>query len=95
MIAVADQVRPTMPPLDRFVDSRRSSIATFDSESQIDEQGLEYVNGGYQEKVLGWESEWIAGEILSRLREFVRPRQLGWVIGSNASYQCFAEAFPE
>lgn len=53
-------------------------------------EDCEFVNGNYQEKVIGWESEWIVNRLVWLLMSYCEPRKLGWVNGSNASYQCFA-----
>lgn len=58
-------------------------------------EDCEFVNGNYQEKVMGWESEWIAMNLGVLLGNHCRIHRCGWINGSNASYRCFEEVFPD
>lgn len=84
MSVIADRTRTSIPEIPRF-----------SPEPECERDDGEFLKGEFQEKIVGWESEWIAGVLLSFLNAYVRPRRLGWVVGSNASYQCYGEAFPE
>jgi Uma2 family endonuclease len=56
---------------------------------------FELVNGELVERNMGWESEWIASNLQVLLGVYCREHCLGYVNGSNAGYQCFAEVFPD
>jgi Uma2 family endonuclease len=49
----------------------------------------ELVDGQLVERAMGSESDWIGVEIITRLHNFVRARNLGLVLGPTSSYQCF------
>jgi Uma2 family endonuclease len=51
----------------------------------------ELVNGQLVERDMGWKSSWISGLIFDLLLSYCRPRNLGWVLPADASYQCFPE----
>lgn len=52
----------------------------------------ELVDGELVERGMGTKSSWVGGELHARLREFCKPRQLGWIFPADQSYQCFAHA---
>lgn len=54
-------------------------------------RGFEFVDGQLQELNVSQLSSYMAGECFARIREFVRPRRLGWVFPEGTSYQCFAD----
>ena len=54
-------------------------------------RGFEFVDGRLQERNVSKLSSYIAGECYGHLRDFVRPRKLGWVFPEGTSYRCFAE----
>jgi Uma2 family endonuclease len=56
-----------------------------------DAVGYELVDGQLVERKMGTESSIIAMLIGHILSSFVKPRKLGFVAGSDCSYQCFAD----
>ncbi len=63
---------------------------SFEDLLKLSEQnGYELIDGRLVEKPMGWESGWVGGELLARLREHCRPNQFGWVAPGDAGYQCF------
>ncbi len=91
MSVIADRTRTAVPQLPRFVETANEPRITA---PRFNEDDGEFANGVFQEKVMGWEAEWIAGRLFLVLTQYCDAKQLGWVNGSNASYQCYAEAFP-
>ena len=57
-----------------------------------DGEQYELVNGELEEKAMSGLSSWVGLEVGARLRNFVVEHQLGWAFGSDAGYQCFADA---
>ena len=57
-----------------------------------DDELYELVDGQLLKKSLSGLSSWVGAEVGSRLGNFVVEHQLGWVFGSDAGYQCFADA---
>ena len=57
-----------------------------------DGEQYELVNGELEEKAMSGLSSWVGAEVVRRLGNFVVEHQLGWVFGSDAGYQCFADA---
>jgi len=53
--------------------------------------GFEFVDGALKELNVSKLSSFIAGECHGFLREYVRPRGLGWVFPEGASYRCFPD----
>jgi Uma2 family endonuclease len=51
----------------------------------------ELVDGNLVEKEIGTESAWVAGMLGRLLGNYAAEKQLGWVLPSEASYQCFPE----
>lgn len=51
----------------------------------------ELVDGHLVEKDVGGESSWVGGQVFARLNSVVRPIDGGWVLPSDASYECFGE----
>lgn len=49
----------------------------------------ELVNGELKELHVSFQSSWVAGEVHGQLRDFVRPKRIGWVLPEGTSYQCF------
>ena len=56
---------------------------------------FELVNGEMVERNMGWESERIGTNLIGLLWAVCQQGGLGWVNGSNASYQCFQQAVPD
>ncbi len=56
---------------------------------------FEVVDGELMEKEMGFRTSRIGARICSLLDQHVSRHQLGWVSGSDAGYQCFAEVFPD
>ena len=54
-------------------------------------RGFEFVDGQIQERTVSQLSSYLAGECHGHLREFVRPRGLGWVLPEGTSYRCFPD----
>lgn len=52
---------------------------------------FELIDGQLVERDMGAESAWIGGEIHSRLRDFAKKHNAGWVLPPDASYQCFQD----
>lgn len=52
-------------------------------------EGFELVDGRLKEKAMGAEATWIQGDLLGRVRDFIRPTRLGLVFGADCMYQCF------
>src|SRR5258708_2227989 len=55
-----------------------------------DEAALELVNGRLVEGKMGAESSEVAILIASILVNFIRPRKLGKIFGSDAGFKCFS-----
>jgi Uma2 family endonuclease len=51
----------------------------------------ELVDGELVERQIGFRSSRIGGELFGLLRAHCRQRQLGWVLPSDAGYQCFPD----
>jgi Uma2 family endonuclease len=51
----------------------------------------ELVHGELVERPIGFRSSYIGGELFGLLREHCRQHQLGWVVPSDAGYQCFPD----
>lgn len=51
----------------------------------------ELLDGQLVERDIGAESTWIATEISRHLGNFCTERKIGWVLGADASYQCFPD----
>ena len=56
-----------------------------------DDGQYELVDGRLVERHLGFESSYIATILLTLLRQHVAEEGCGWVVGSEAGYQCFAD----
>jgi len=54
-------------------------------------KGFELVDGELKELNVSFESTYVAGEIFGVLRDFVKPRRLGWVSPEGTAYRCFPE----
>jgi Uma2 family endonuclease len=52
----------------------------------------ELVDGQLVEQPMSTWAGYLAVEISSRLRDYCRPKQLGWVLSETAGYQCFSDA---
>ncbi len=61
----------------------------------VEHDHCEFIDGTFVEKEMGWEAEWIANRLVWLLMSYCEPRMLGWVNGSNATYQCFEAVFPD
>lgn len=61
--------------------------------SMEDAGGTELVDGELVESNMGFESSWVAMRIGRFLDTFCAQRQLGWIAGADAGYQCFPQ-FP-
>lgn len=53
---------------------------------------FELVDGELVERLMGWESVWISGEILYVLRDFCKLNSQGLVVPGEAGYRCFPDA---
>ncbi len=53
--------------------------------------GYELVDGKLVERTMSTVSSYIGGEVYGRLREFVRPRQLGWCFPPETAFRCFPD----
>ncbi len=74
------------PPVSEPV-VRRMTVEEF---AQLpDTGGLELDDGVVVEMKMGGMSSWIAGELHSRVRDFVRPNRLGWAFPQETAYECF------
>ena len=51
----------------------------------------ELLDGQLVERDMGAESSWIATEISRRLGNFCSERKIAWLLGADASYQCFRD----
>ncbi len=56
-----------------------------------DEKDYELVNGQLEARQMGGESSWIAINLAGFLSAYCRQTNFGWVFGSDAGYQCFAD----
>lgn len=56
-----------------------------------DEERYELVGGKLVERGSGSRSGWIGGRIMRLIGNHVEERGLGWVVGSGAGLQCFAD----
>lgn len=72
----------------------RSRTTAVDLWARPDEKQFELVNGELTERTMSWESERIGTNLLLALGGFVRQRNCGEVVGSNAGYQCFQAVVP-
>src|SRR5262249_22806731 len=54
-------------------------------------RGVELVDGELKELNGGFLSSFVAGEIYGQIRDFVRPRRLGWVSPEGTSFRCFPD----
>ena len=82
----------TMPPRSAPREQRPTGYSPEDLLSLPDGEQYELVNGELEEKTMSGLSSWVGLEVGDRLRNFVVEHQLGWVFGSDAGYQCFADA---
>ena len=57
-----------------------------------DDELYELVDGQLLKKSLSGLSSWVGAKVGSCLSNFVVEHQLGWIFGSDAGYQCFADA---
>lgn len=62
-----------------------------DEPSEPDRDGFEEIDGVWVEKAMGNAAVEVEADILSTIRNFVRPRKLGRVLGSNGAYRLFGE----
>ena len=56
-----------------------------------DAVSYELVDGELMERNMGAVSSWVAGRVLVLLSAVVEGDKLGWVLGADASYQCFGD----
>ncbi len=54
-------------------------------------KGFELVDGQLKELDVSFLSSYVAGEVYGQLRDFVKPRRLGWVSPENTSFRCFPD----
>ena len=54
-------------------------------------QGYELVDGELKQLNVSFLSSFVAGEVHGQLRDFVKPRRLGWVSPEGTSYRCFPD----
>jgi Uma2 family endonuclease len=54
-------------------------------------RGYEIVDGELKETNVSFLSSFVAGEIHGSLREYVKPRRLGWVSPEGTSFRCFPD----
>lgn len=66
-------------------------ISPGDLEILADGERFELIDGRLEERPVSLLSSWVNGELLARLRSFVRDADLGWVLDSETGYRCFAE----
>lgn len=57
----------------------------------LDDNGLELLDGEIQEKRMGTASSYVGTEIVSELRNWVKPRNLGVVLNSEAGYRIWPD----
>jgi Uma2 family endonuclease len=57
-----------------------------------DGKSYELDNGKLVLRPMGTESSWVGGKIYRRLDSFAVRNESGWVLPSDASYQCFPDA---
>jgi Uma2 family endonuclease len=57
-----------------------------------DGKSYELDNGKLVLRPMGTESSWVGGKLFRRLDGFCEKKQSGWVLPSDASYQCFSDA---
>lgn len=73
----------------------RSGLSASELLTMPDRDRFELVNGKLVERNKGWESEYIGFKLRNLLFAHCEQNGLGYVSGSNASYQCFEESFPD
>lgn len=56
-----------------------------------DADQYELVDGKLVERHRGWESSWVATQLLFFLTDYCRKNAAGWANGSEAIYQCFPQ----
>lgn len=54
-------------------------------------KGFELVDGELKELPVSFLSSFVAGETYGQLRDFVKPRRLGWVSPEGTSFRCFPD----
>lgn len=54
-------------------------------------KGYELVNGELQELKVSTLSSYVAGEVYGVLRDYVKPRRLGWCFPEGTSFRCFPD----
>jgi Uma2 family endonuclease len=57
-----------------------------------DGKSYELDDGKLVLRPMGTESSWVGGKVFRLLDGFCEPNNSGWVLPSDASYQCFADA---
>ena len=62
-----------------------------DLEALPNEKDFELVDGQLVELNMGFESSYVGTEITGYLRDYVRSKGLGWVLGAETGYQCFPD----
>jgi Uma2 family endonuclease len=56
-----------------------------------DEKNYELIDGQLKELDIGFDSSWVAMALGAFLFSYCRQHNLGWVLGSDAGFQCFSK----
>lgn len=64
-------------------------LTAADLSAMPDEKSYELIDGQLREKNMGFDSSWVAMTLGGFLGPYCRQKNLGWVLGSDAGYQCF------
>jgi Uma2 family endonuclease len=59
--------------------------------SMPDSVSFELVGGQLVERKMGWNSSWVAANLLTLLVTYLRAHPIGRAAGADASYQCFPD----
>jgi Uma2 family endonuclease len=57
--------------------------------SMPDSKSYELVGGQLVERKMGFESSWVAGQLLALLSRFSQEHGIGWAVPADSGYQCF------
>lgn len=68
-----------------------TKLTAADLLAMSDEKDLELIDGQLETKNVGFDSCWIAMNLVGFLVPYCRQMKLGWVLGPDAGYQCFPD----
>ena len=68
-----------------------TKVTAADLLAMPDEKSYELIAGALEAKNVGFDSCWIAMNLVGFLVPYCRQMKLGWVLGPDAGYQCFPD----